>query len=1025
MRKILALIFVFILGLPMAAWMVGLDFGINVNKIGFEFPRPYGRALLDNEYYLSFDQYFNDSFSMRAPLIFVKSWLDYNAFRTTDAADVYVGRNGWLYHRKSVDDYRNRACGDDRDIEWLVLKLHALENMIEASGRRFFFIAAPSKVTIYPDFAGLASERNTCGQSRYDMLSDNLALHPLKSVVRLDEVFKEAKKRKPLLYDRAASDWNSLGAMVAAETFHRQVFDGDLSHPLLDYILSDGLQPGDLKNRLLGLASDVEEKPFQRLSGSRRPGFLSGIVYGDFFLRNLTPYLTQMFAQLDVVQADRIPSIKHNEDWRAYDIILIETSEARLESLRIDLDGIYAMLEDDAAIPVRTPLDLGTVLPVSQCSLELKPDGLEIKSLGSQSAFELQSLPASDESVFNVLKILMETPQPALMTIAYQTGAQHVAKKPLKAGLATVYLPLPYQKSTSLRFYPGTRTGLFVLRSAEILGFSKRSGIEESLEEKVSVAIAPINDRVISKNANPDSSVSDSPIDTGIPEGLLDAASKGIGPNEIASQNEFIIETSASAKLESVGENETSNTNISEPVNDAPSDPVFSDDAKPFLSSESSIAVTDFDDGQIFQRRGNSAKIVISGTYTGMLAGVEVRVVSAGSSEVIVPWILIDETPKNGIFMGVMPSVPQGGWYRLQVRDSENHAITSRGHNRWGVGILVACLGQSNMKEWFYIGDSLKGHPLLRKYTAGGWTELGGNGHGAIAFGNRIIERLGIPVGLLDFSKNGSGLRKEADWGTGYWEDTAPGSIYSRLVSGVTGAGGFLEFVIWIQGEADAARGTVTEQEYRSSLQSFITNQIRSDVENGSQHEYLPFLIVMMVKRPGGQDEPHQAIRNAQKYVAENLADCYLAATTLDLKNHGKQHLDPDAYIAMGRRVSQTVLYILGEETYYRGPAVSEVKPLDDRTIDIRIKHNGGSDFTPPSGITGWEILENGNLVSIEKIYRHDAQTIRVVIGHPIEDNAEIRYLYGATPDATHPVVDNSAMSLPLEEYHSEIQPKK
>jgi hypothetical protein len=474
-----------------------------------------------------------------------------------------------------------------------------------------------------------------------------------------------------------------------------------------------------------------------------------------------------------------------------------------------------------------------------------------------------------------------------------------------------------------------------------------------------------------------------------------------------------------------VEENEISSTNVNEPVNDAPSDPVFSDDAKPSLSSESSIAVTDFDDGRIFQRRGNSAKIVISGTYTGMIAGVEVRVVSAGSSEVIVPWTLIDETPKNGIFMGMMPNVPQGGWYRLQVRDSKNHAITSRGHNKWGVGMLVACLGQSNMKEWFHTGDSLKGHPLLRKYTARAWAELGDIGHGAIAFGNRIIERLGIPVGILDFSKNGSGLRKEADWGTGYWEDTTPGSIYSRLVSGVAQAGGFLEFVIWIQGEADAARGTVTEQEYRSSLQSFITNQIRSDLENGSQHEYLPFLIVMMVKRPRGQDEPHQAIRNAQKYVAENLADCYLAATTLDLKNHGKQHLDPDAYIAMGRRVSQTVLYILGEETYYRGPTVSEVKPLDDRTIDIRLKHNGGSDFTPPTGITGWELLENGNLVSIEKVYRHDAQTIRVVIGHPIEGSAEIRYLYGAMPDATHPVVDNSAMSLPLEEYHSEIQPKK
>ncbi len=1025
MRKILALIFVFILGLPMAAWMIGLDFGIHVNKIGFEFPRPYGRALLDNAYYLSFDRYFNDSFSMRAPLIFAKNWLDYHVFRTTDAGDVYVGRNGWLYSRKSIDDYRKEACGEDREIEWMLLQLHALENMIEASGRRFFFILAPSKVTVYPEFVGFESDSIPCGQSRYSMLAESLALHPLKSFVRLDEVFKAAKKRQALLFDRTASDWNGLGAMVAAETFHRQAFAGELNLPLLDYVSSDDRRPGDLKNRLLGLASDVEQRPFQHLGGSQRPGFLSGIVYGDSFLRNLTPYLVQMFAQLDVVRADRIPSIKHNEDWSAYDMILIETSEVRPQNLRIDLDGIYAMLEDNADIPVRIPLDLGKVLPVSQSSLELTPAGLQIKSLGSQSAFELKSLPASDESVFNVLKISMETPQPELMTIMYLSGAQYLAQKPLKAGLTTVYLPLPYQKSTSLRFYPGTRTGMFVLRSAEILGFSKQPEIEEPLEESVSVAMAPIEDRFISMNVNPDSSVSDSPIDTGMPEGLPDAVLHSIGLHEIASQNAYMIETRANAKRESVGENEISDTDVKNPVNDAISGPGSLNDAQPPISTESSITVADFEDGRIFQRRGNSINIVVSGTYSAVHGGVEARVISAGSSEEIVPWTLIDETPKNGIFMGMIPHVPQGGWYNLQVRDNKKHANTSRGNNRWGVGMLVACLGQSNMKEWFYTGDRLKGHPLLRKYSAGGWAELGDKGHGAIAFGNRIIERLGIPVGLLDFSKNGSGLNKEADWGTGYWEDTAPGSIYNRLVSGVAEAGGFLEFVLWIQGEADAARGSVTEQEYRSSLESFVTHQIRSDLENGSQREYLPFLVVTMVKRPGGKDEPHQAIRNAQKHVAENLAECYLAATTLDLKNQGKQHLHPDAYITMGRRVSQAVLYVLGEETYYRGPSVSEVKPLDNKTIDIRIKHSGGSDFSPPSGITGWEVRENGNRVPIEKIYRHDAQTIRIVLKHHIDGNAEIRYLYGAMPDTTHPVIDNSEMSLPLEEFHSGIQLEK
>jgi hypothetical protein len=326
------------------------------------------------------------------------------------------------------------------------------------------------------------------------------------------------------------------------------------------------------------------------------------------------------------------------------------------------------------------------------------------------------------------------------------------------------------------------------------------------------------------------------------------------------------------------------------------------------------------------------------------------------------------------------------------------------------------------MKEWFYKGTALRAQPLVRKYTRKGWAELGSMGNGAIAFGSRIIERLGVPIGLLDYSKNGSGLRKEADWGTGYWEDTSPDSIYDRFIGGVSEIGGAVEFVIWIQGEADAARGTVTEDEYAESLESFITNQVRADVHNGSHREYLPFLIVTMVKRPGGKDKPHQAIRNAQKHVAENVADCYLAATTLDLKNQGRQHLTPDAFIPMGRRVAQAVLFILGEEKYYRGPEVVEVKRIDARTIDVRIEHRGGTDFTPDSGISGWEILVKGTPVPIAEVYRHDPQTIRIILNSPLTDRATIRYLYGSMPDASNPVLDNSAMCLPLEEYQAETQ---
>jgi hypothetical protein len=438
-------------------------------------------------------------------------------------------------------------------------------------------------------------------------------------------------------------------------------------------------------------------------------------------------------------------------------------------------------------------------------------------------------------------------------------------------------------------------------------------------------------------------------------------------------------------------------------------------------SKSPSINLNEFADGRIFQRKNHSADIVVSGTYTEQMEAIEARVVKDGTLEEIVAWTVIDASPRNGIFVGMLKNVPQGGWYNLQVRSAANPEISIQGKQRWGVGMLVACLGQSNMREWFYTGTQLKAHPLLRKFSEKGWSQLGKQGNAAIAFGNNIIDRLGIPVGLLDYSKNGSGLRKEADWGTGYWEDTAPGSIYHRFISGVSETGGAIEFVIWIQGEADAARGTVTQQEYAASLERFITHQVRMDITNSSDFEDLPFLVVTMIKRPGGKDKPHQAIRNAQKHVTETVANSYLAATTLDLKNHGRQHLTPKAYVSLGHRVAQSILHLLGKETYHRGPKVADVTQIDNQTIEIRIQHSGGDDFTPVSGITGWEVITNGTSVPITNVYRYNPQTIRITLGHPLNDKAEIRYLYGAMPDVKHPVLDNSPMSLPLEEYHAEI----
>ena len=977
MKKIFPLIFILVLLTPTLVWMGNLQFDIKLEHIGLKPPRLDGKALLNNEYYRSFDQYFNDSFSLRNPLLFAKKWLDYHLFQTTETDDVHVGSHGWLFSRRSIDDYRKDACRGLPAIEQLILELHAVEKVISASGRRFYFMVAPNKSTIYPEFVGFVPQNESCNRSRYDLLLEAITERPLKGFVRLDERLQRAKKNAALLYDRNRAHWNNLGAMVAAEALQSRIINDPGEKRTFNYQSSKPTDAGDLNRRLMGFLTEAEDAPEVYHWDSGRPGFSSAIIYGDDFIKSLIPYLKQMVGRLEVISANNFFSERSGADLASADFILLETAESDLGMIEIDVDEIFLTFENRARIPMKSDLDLRTIVPEADVSLHHKPDVLEIKSLGSQSVFNLESVPGSQDNIFRVLKLTIQASHADAMTVQFMTNPPLVLQKHLRPGMVRLYLPLPFQESVSLRIQPGRKAGVLILHSAQIYELAENFDVPEPGSQKM----------VLAAN-NPPSAI-DAP----------------------TTEPEVVVTQTVTVKAEAKAATRPKSRKA-----DPPSETV----AAP-ASALRSIRINDFAEGRIFQRQNQRADIIVSGTYTGRIEAIEARVVESSTLEERVPWTVIDTSPQNGIFVGVLAGVPQGGWYHLQVRCRNDHAVEANGQNKWGVGMLIACLGQSNMKEWFYTGVELKADSLLRKFSENGWSKMGTKGNAAIAFGNRLISRLGIPVGLLDYSVNGSGLRKEADWGTGYWEDTTPGSIYSRFVAGVSEAGGVLESVIWIQGEADAARGTVSADEYADSLQHFVTAQVRADIVNGSDRPHLPFLVVMMIKRPGGRDEPHQAIRNAQKQVVAVVPDCSLAATTLDLKNHGRQHLSPKAYITLGERVAQTVLHILGKETYHRGSQVINVKQVDNHTLDIKIRHSGGSDFSPSSGITGWQIQASGLPITIVEAKRHDPQTIRITLEQPLTEKAEIRYLYGANPDVKGAVLDNSPMTLPLEEYESEI----
>jgi hypothetical protein len=147
------------------------------------------------------------------------------------------------------------------------------------------------------------------------------------------------------------------------------------------------------------------------------------------------------------------------------------------------------------------------------------------------------------------------------------------------------------------------------------------------------------------------------------------------------------------------------------------------------------------------------------------------------------------------------------------------------------------------------------------------------------------------------------------------------------------------------------------------------------------------------------------------------IDECYLAALSMDLKNRGRQHLMPAAYTTLGIRTAQTILYLLGKAAYHRGPLIAAVQRASDRVIDITIRQRGGTDFTPRTDISGFEVLAGHTPLAIAAVYRKNRNTIRIELKNGAPEDVKVRYLYGAHPDTTAAVRDNTALRLPLEPF--------
>lgn len=448
-----------------------------------------------------------------------------------------------------------------------------------------------------------------------------------------------------------------------------------------------------------------------------------------------------------------------------------------------------------------------------------------------------------------------------------------------------------------------------------------------------------------------------------------------------------------------------------------------------------SLTLTDIDKNQrVFQRVGTSKHIAVSGSYTGSApASIEARVVDATTGTAMSAWAtLTGLSIANGLFSGLL-EVPQGGWYKLQVRAPANGGSVVSGLNKWGVGIIIGLIGQSNVANLPSTGYLYPlASPLVVNYEAsvfsrfgnvndafapntlfgsGGYsssTNMGRRGDGYVFLANLVSQGLNVPVCLVERAVGGSSI---ARWMTG-------GDCWNSFASAVSDVGGDCEIVVIQIGETDAdTMPTATMVARLGDLHGqlkALTNRTDATLHFG--------VVSLGIGSYNGSSEGEFGnMRAAQVQFANNTPGAFLATAAHDTYTGDGVHINGAGFNVMYRRVPKSILSRFGVGVSGSGPRITAVT-RNGTQVDVTVTHAGGTALTDGAGgsgsaLTGFEFLDSGVPLAYTGSAILNANTIRFTLASAPTGTLTMSYAMmncphsaGATsaPTAASIVYDNA-----------------
>ena len=317
--------------------------------------------------------------------------------------------------------------------------------------------------------------------------------------------------------------------------------------------------------------------------------------------------------------------------------------------------------------------------------------------------------------------------------------------------------------------------------------------------------------------------------------------------------------------------------------------------------------------------------------------------------------------------------------------------------------------GQSN---WLFHVATPDGRPAANPDTLQ-WDETTNQwitpvGNGIRNFLNAMQAATGRVCRLVSGGQSGVGI--------GLLQKGAGTNLYENLLARVAASGANPSFIIFHQGEGNGNAANPDGAAYQAAMDT-LHGSIVADL--GKTKASCPFVCSSLANVTDGTvtapDSSWQTIKNAQALVNSAYPNIYYSHSNNDAVLADGIHYTGASYGRSGQRYARTVQFLQGTVTTRPPWFATAAVRVTATTTRVTVVHAMGTDFTPTSGITGFQLSgDNGvNWVSGTG-ERETATTILLTHADLGTTERRVRYQFGKNPNVSAPVLDNGPLASPL-----------